>query len=88
MFKESRRYFSSTEVLADSGYQGIQKFCKKSSTPKKATKKNPLSKKEKKENRNLSSKRILVENVIGAIKKFRILSSKYRNRRKRFALRF
>jgi hypothetical protein len=28
------------------------------------------------------------ENVIGALKRFKIISDRYRNRRKRFALRF
>ena len=56
--------------------------------PKKNTKKNPLLKEEEKENKELSSKRIFVENVIGSVKRFRILFSTYRNRRKRFSLRF
>ena len=33
-------------------------------------------------------KRVVVEHVIGHIKKNKILSTKYRNRRKRFGLRF
>jgi hypothetical protein len=44
--------------------------------------------KEKLRNREISSKRVLVENVIGSIKRFRILSERYKNRRKRFGLRF
>ncbi len=39
-------------------------------------------------NRDISSKRALNENVIGRLKRFKILSNKYRNRRKRFGLRF
>ncbi len=35
-----------------------------------------------------SSKRVLNENVIGIVKRFRVLAEKYRNRRKRFHLRF
>jgi len=56
--------------------------------PKKKTKKNPLSKEDKKNNRNLSSRRVLNENVIGMLKPFKIISDSYRNRRKRFGLRF
>jgi len=41
----------------------------------------------KKENFQLASQRIGVENVIRRLKRFRILSSRYRNRRKRFCLR-
>ena len=32
--------------------------------------------------------RVLNENVIGCLNRFKILSDRYRNRRKRFALRF
>jgi len=40
------------------------------------------------ENREISRQRILVEHTICFVKRFRILSERYRNRRKRFALRF
>lgn len=36
----------------------------------------------------LSSERVLNENVIGMLKRFKIISDRYRNRRKRFGLRF
>jgi hypothetical protein len=36
----------------------------------------------------LSRQRILVENVIGSLKRFRILAERYRNRRNHFGLRF
>jgi|GEM_PF-4257297 len=39
-------------------------------------------------NRALSSQRVIVENVIGLLKRFKIISDRYRNRRKRFSLRF
>ena len=39
-------------------------------------------------NREISSERVLNENVIGSLKRFRILSDRYRNRRRRFGLRF
>jgi len=39
-------------------------------------------------NRNIASERALNENVIGSLKRFKILSDRYRNRRKRFGLRF
>jgi len=56
--------------------------------PKKRSKKSPLSKQDKKKNRLISRIRVRVENVIGVLKRFRILSCRYRNRRKRFGLRF
>ncbi|MDR0423372.1 MAG: hypothetical protein LBH46_02155 [Rickettsiales bacterium] len=39
-------------------------------------------------NHIISKQRIIVEDVIGDIKKFRIISDKYRCRRRRFGLRF
>lgn len=47
-----------------------------------------LTRTEKKENTGLSKKRISVENVLGKLKVFKILTCKYRNRHKRFGLRF
>jgi hypothetical protein len=60
----------------------------KAETPAKKSKLNPLTDEQKISNRNLSRERIFVENVIRRLKIFRILSERYRNRRKRFALRF
>jgi len=56
--------------------------------PKKRTKKNGLSKEDKQRNKKLASEHVLNENVIGMIKRFKIITDKYRNRRKRFSLRF
>ena len=56
--------------------------------PKKKSKKHPLTPEDKKQNKELSSQRVLNEHVIGMIKRFKIVSDKYRNRRKRFGLRF
>ncbi len=75
-------------VKVDSGYQGINKYHKNSDLPKKKSKNNPLTKEDKKKNRKLASDRIGNENVIGCLKRFKILACKYRNRRKRFGLRF
>ena len=56
--------------------------------PKKRTKKHPLTAEEKRFNREISSERVPNEHAIGFIKRFKILSERYRNRRKRFGLRF
>lgn len=56
--------------------------------PKKKSKKNPLTKEDKKQNHELSSQRVINEHVIGKIKRFKIVADRYRNRRKRFGLRF
>ena len=92
LFKESKtRVHNKVKVITDTGYQGIQKLQKlhsKSELPKKKTKKTPLTQEDKKKNRELASERVANENVIGMIKRFKIVADKYRNRRKRFGLRF
>ena len=75
------------KIQGDSGYQGIDKFHKNSETPKKKSKKHPLTKKEKANNRRIGSERIIVEHVNRWLKRFRIIAECYRNRRKRFGLR-
>jgi hypothetical protein len=89
LFKESGvRIAESTRVLTDTGYLGLQKVHTNTYMPKKKSKKNPLTTEDKLKNHELSSQRVLNEHVIGRIKRFKILSDKYRNRRKRFGLRF
>jgi len=77
-----------TVIETDTGFQGIAKIHANSVLPKKRTKKSPLSKGEKLHNRAISSDRVLNEHVIGLIKRFKIVADRYRNRRKRFCLRF
>jgi len=67
---------------------GIQKIHINSILPKKSSKKKPLSKEDKALNRCISSFRVTNENVISSVKRFKIIADKYRNRRKRFGLRF
>lgn len=89
LYKESHlKPHATLEVLADSGYQGLTKLHAKAQTPKKKSKKRPLTKDERRANRELSRRRIVVENVIRSLKIFRLLLERYRNRRQRFALRF
>lgn len=72
----------------DSGYTGILKLFPNSLIPKKKTKKHPLTLEDKIRNKEISKQRIVIENVIGYLKRFKILSNRYRCRRKRFSLRF
>ena len=89
LFKESRvQIHPEIKSLKDTGYQGLHKLHHNSELPKKKTKKNPLTKEDKKKTRELSSERALNENVIGMVKRFKIIADRYRNRRKRFGLRF
>ena len=89
LFKDSRSALSVTICsLADSGYQGLTNVHENGRTPAKKTKLHPLTDEQKASNRALSRQRIRVENVIARLKVFRILSERYRNRRKRFSIRF
>jgi len=88
LFKESRTHIH-PEILVktDTGYVGIKKIHANSVHPIKRRRKQKLTKEEKAFNRQISSDRALNENVIGFVKRFKILSDRYRNRRKRFGLR-
>lgn len=89
LLKESKVAIQSTvKVIVDSGYQGLQKIHSNTLLPKKKSKKNPLSKEDKKNNTSIASQRVSNEHAIGFIKRFKIVADRYRNRRKRFGLRF
>jgi hypothetical protein len=89
LFKESRYQFSKQiRILADSGYLGLSNLHGNSPIPAKKSKLHPLTKEQKASNRQLSHEGVLIENGIRKLKIFRVLSEMYRNRRKRFSLRF
>lgn len=88
IFKESKiNAVPRIQAIADKGYQGIKNYHNNSKTPHKKPRDSQLSAEKKRENRDLAKLRIKVEHVIRCLKIFRILSSRYRNRRKRFGLR-
>ena len=70
------------------GYQGITKLHPSSCIPTKKPRKSNLDKTERQHNRNLARLRVVAEHVNRRLKIFRILSERYRHRRKRFGLRF
>jgi len=89
LFKDDGSDFAEhLRILADAGYQGLAELHQNSQTPFKKSKYHALTKREKQSNRVLARKRIVIEHIFRKLKVFRILSEKYRNRRKRFALRF
>lgn len=89
LFKTSRLPLQpATCCTGDSGYKGIDKQHGNSCTPHKKSKHHPLSTAQKQANRQLARARIGAEHVIRWLKRFRILAGPYRNRRKRFGLRF
>jgi DDE superfamily endonuclease/Helix-turn-helix of DDE superfamily endonuclease len=80
--KKNRHGFPGIPEKNDSGYQGIHKIKKNARIPYKKPKGGQSSPEQRKSDHELSKKRIKVENVIGEIKIFKILSDTYRNRRK------
>jgi hypothetical protein len=89
LFKDSKTYIHpTTKCSVDTGYQGIAKLHSNVEIPKKRSKKNPLRIQDKQRNNAISSERVSMENIIRDIKIFRMIAEKYRNRRKKFGLRF
>jgi hypothetical protein len=77
-----------TRAFVDSGYQGLDKLHPCTELPYKASKHKPLDDEDKAYNRALARVRIKVENVIAQLKSFKILAERYRNKRKRYNLKF
>ncbi|WP_240687842.1 transposase [Alkanindiges illinoisensis] len=89
LFKISMKFLNFKPfVLADKGYLGLAKIGFTSLLPFKATKRQPLDPYLKHINKEINRRRIKVEHTFGALKRFNILSSPYRNRRSRISLRF
>jgi hypothetical protein len=89
LFKESDiRANPEIVIKTDTGFIGITKIHANSVLPKKRSKNNPLTEEDIQMNKEISSERAANEHGIGFVKRFKILSERYRNRRKRFGLRF
>jgi hypothetical protein len=89
LFKDSKTHIHPrTKCSVDTGYQGIAKLHSNVQIPEKRSKKNPLTIQDKEKNKAISSERVLIENIIREVKIFRMIAEKYRNRRKKFGLRF
>lgn len=88
VYKQGRPVHRDTRAFVDSGYQGMDKLHPATELPYKKSKNHKLSKQEKEYNAGLSRVRVKVENVLGQIKVFRILSDRYRNKRKGYSLKF
>lgn len=69
-------------VTADSGFQGITH--PRLLIPKKGSKRRPLTVEEKESNRIISSFRVAAEHAIAGVKRFGVLSGRFRNRIGRF----
>lgn len=87
LFKDSAiDYNKNNYIFVDKGYIGINKIHNNSIVPIKASKNHKLTKNEKWYNNEISHTRIAIEHVNAFIKKFKIVSTRFRNRRKNFKL--
>jgi hypothetical protein len=77
-----------TTSREDSGYQGIAAYHSNSYTPKKKPENRKLTELEKGYNKALYKERIIIEPINRKLKILKILSCKYRNRRRIYSLRF
>ena len=90
MFKSTTSVNPKTLLLGDSGYRGIQKVhanCKYPLRHKEDKARMPDSERHA-YNKAISSLRMKIEHIIGLIKRFKIAAERYRNKLKRFGLRF
>jgi len=81
------RLHSDTQAITDTCYMGLQKLHSNTTMPKKRSKNNPLNKEDKRHNRTISKAHVPAEPVIACVKRFKIVSDRDSNRRKRFGLR-
>lgn len=68
-------------IMADLGFQGLQKDYPNILLPVKKKKNQPLALKDKQYNYELNSKRVIIENVFGSVKIMRIVKDVFRGRR-------
>lgn len=87
LFKESScDYNPKIPLFIDMGYIGIEKNHKNSIIPIKSSKYHKLNDVERWYNSEVSKERIAIEHVNAFLKKFKIASTRFRNRRKNFKL--
>jgi hypothetical protein len=67
-------------LWVDTGFQGVLRQHTNTLIPKKGRKKAPLTREEKEENRCISSFRVVVENAISGMKRFKAYADVWRNR--------
>ena len=90
IFKQSRiwifQIIQNANSELDLGFLGIKNYLKKAIIPHKSIKKYELTKQQKRENRELSSSRIMIENINREIKIFRICKEIRRHKQKKHNL--
>lgn len=83
LYKQEPPVPNGITAYADSGYQGLDKLHPNCEIPYKASKYHPLNEEQMEYNAGLSAFRVRAEHVFARMKTFRILSDRYRNKRKR-----
>jgi hypothetical protein len=86
--KEGKPLKKKCLVYVDSGYQGLQTLHAETEFPYKRRKNKPLETDGKEYNKALSRIRVKVENVFAQIKVFKIMTDRYRNKHKRYNIKF
>ena len=88
LYKQEPPIPKDARAYVDSGYQGLDKLHPSTELPFKKTKTKALTKDEKVYNQALSRIRVKVENVLAQVKTFKIIAERYRNKRKRYNVKF
>lgn len=89
LFKQCfKRWRYRPYFIVDKGYEGIHHLSFKALIPFKKPHGHSLTAEQKTLNREVSRRRIIIEHAFAALKVFKILSTRYRNRRRRLLLRF
>ena len=87
LFKRSKLCLHpSTEALVDLGYLGILKIHGNGRIPYKSSKHQPLTKQQRRFNKEHSQRRIRIENIIRKCKIFQIVKQTYRGKHKNYGL--
>lgn len=73
-----------TIIKFDLGFLGMQKLYPQAELPKKASKYHPLTKEQKRSNKQLASERVLVEHINRERKTFKICKERYRGKHKNY----
>lgn len=74
--------------IMDKGYEGVHSLHFKALLPVKKPKERLLAPEQKALNREVNRRRVPIKQAFATLKVFKILSTRYRNRRKRLMLRF
>ena len=88
VFKGEQLPPKESRLFVDSGYQGIADIHSNADLPYKRSKNNTMDADEKAYNTALSRLRIRIEHTFAQLKTFKILSDRYRNKLKRYGVKF